>query len=502
MWQTLRSNGYWEGELHNRRKDGSTYLQHTRISAIRDSKGQVSRYIALASDVTLLRESQQQIEHMAYHDKLTGLPNRALLADRLRLSLAQAERHDEMLGVCYLDLDGFKPVNDEWGHDVGDALLRQVGQRLLENLRSGDTVARIGGDEFVVLLCSIHSEDELSSAVQRLLDAVAEPFPLGVQSVFLTMSIGVAVYPHDLVKEPDSLIRHADQAMYIAKRAGRNRMHLFDHAGERRLREHMQHIESIALGLAQDEFLLYYQPKVNMRSGEIIGAEALIRWQHPTQGLIGPNTFLPAIQDSEHAVNVGEWVLRAALRQLQAWGSAGLTLPVSVNIFGHHLQQPDFVSRLAAILAEFPDVRPALLELEILETTVLEDVEEISRRIVDCGALGVSFALDDFGTGYSSLSYFRRLPAQLLKIDQSFVFDMLTNPDDMALVQAIISLAQTFHRQVLAEGVESEAHGCALIELGCDLGQGYGIAKPMPAAEFPVWARNWSAPASWAKAAA
>ncbi|HTJ97597.1 MAG TPA: EAL domain-containing protein, partial [Rhodocyclaceae bacterium] len=499
MWQTLLHDGYWEGEFHNKRKDHTVYLQHTRISAIRDSKGEVSRYIALASDVTLLRESQKQIEHMAYHDKLTGLPNRALLADRLRLSLAQAQRNHEILGVCYLDLDGFKPINDEWGHDVGDNLLCQVGQRLLAHVRAGDTVARIGGDEFVVLISGIHTEDELNATVQRLLDTVALPFQINKQTAYLTMSIGVAAYPNDQAQEPDSLIRHADQAMYIAKHSGKNRMHLFDAAAEKRLREHHDLLSGVASALEADEFELYYQPKVNMRSGEVIGAEALIRWNHPAQGLLSPGVFLSAVQDTEYAVTMGEWVIRKALQQISTWQSTGFSPAISVNIFGYHLQRSNFVGRLSILLAEFPNVSPSLLELEILETTVMEDIEEISECIEKCNALGVRFALDDFGTGYSSLSYFRRLPTQLLKIDQSFVFDMLTNPDDMALVQAIISLARTFRRNVLAEGVESIEHGDALLELGCDLGQGYGIARPMPASEFPAWARAWLAPPSWAR---
>ncbi|HTH94384.1 MAG TPA: EAL domain-containing protein [Rhodocyclaceae bacterium] len=467
------------------------------------AKGNVAlreRNTELANTLVLLRESQEQVEHMAYHDRLTGLPNRALLAERLRLALAQADRDGTMLGVCYLDLDGFKPINDDWGHDAGDALLFQVGQRLQEGVRGGNTVARIGGDEFVVLIGNVTNEGELIKTLQRLLDAIARPFRLNDwATASLTMSVGVAIWPQESMNEPDMLIRHADHAMYVAKRTGRNRIHVFDPAAERRLRERIDLQAGIQAGLERNEFVLYYQPKVNMRTGAIIGAEALIRWEHPIRGLLMPAAFLSAVEDNEQAIVIGEWVLRAALRQMQAWKQAGLELTVSVNIFGRHLQCADFAERLGMILGEFPDVDPARLELELLETTVMEDIDEMSIRLNECGALGVGFALDDFGTGYSSLAYLRRLPTRTLKVDQSFVIDMLTNPDDKALVQAIIAMAHTFKREVIAEGVESIAHGDALLALGCDLAQGFGIAKPMPAAHFTGWANEWTPPESWAQ---
>lgn len=463
----------------------------------------LERNAELAETLLLLKDSQEQIEHMAYHDRLTGLPNRALLADRLQLALAHAERDDSILGVCYLDLDGFKPINDEWGHDVGDALLYQVGQRLLEHVRGGDTVARIGGDEFVVLVGNAHTENDLSEAVQRLLEAVARPFQLNDgASASLTMSVGVAIWSRTQSDDPDTLIRHADHAMYVAKRSGKNRIHVFDPAAERRLREHLDLQAGVRAGLMRGEFVLHFQPKVNMRDGRIVGAEALLRWQHPVRGLLGPAAFLPVVEDTEQVVIVGEWVLRKALHQMRIWQQSGLRMAVSVNISGSHLQRADFVEQLKLILGEFPDVDPHLLELEILETTVMDDIDAMSRRITDCSAFGVSFALDDFGTGYSSLAYLRRLPAHLLKIDQSFVIDMLSNPDDMALVQAIIGMAHTFKRSVIAEGVESVEHGEALLELGCNLAQGYGIARPMPAEQMQAWVGQWTVPASWQAAAA
>ena len=501
LWRALTGLGKWEGELWNRRKDGQLYIQHTRISAVRGDDGGITRFVAVASDVTQLRESQSRIERMAYYDALTNLPNRSLLADRLKQAIAQADRRNDLLAVCYLDLDGFKPINDLWGHEAGDQLLMEVAKRLQACVRMGDTVARLGGDEFVVLLGDAKDVHEIEQAVRRILGAVAEPFSIGKANTALTASIGVTVYPDD-GQDPDTLIRHADQAMYISKQSGKNRHNLFDPESDRRLKAHHEIVSRIRDGLSDGELLLYYQPKVDMRLGKVVGVEALIRWQHPDQGLLPPAKFLPVIENSEFSIVLGEWVMREALRQMAAWATIGLELPISVNISGHHLQQKNFVARLAALLAEFPAVQPQWLELEILETTAMEDVEETSRVISACSELGVSFALDDFGTGYSSLTYFRRLPTKLLKIDQSFVRDMLDDPEDLAIVEGVISLAKAFQRKIIAEGVETEGHGGPLLDIGCDLAQGYAIARPMPAAEIPAWIEKWRAPVAWDKARA
>ena len=499
MWQHLAVAGRWEGEIWNRRKDGQLYIQHTRIGAVRDNEEHITRYVAVASDVTQLRESQSRIERMAYYDALTNLPNRALLADRLKQAIAQADRRNDLLAVCYLDLDGFKPINDLWGHDAGDQLLMEVARRLQSCVRMGDTVARLGGDEFVVLLGDASDVHEIEQAVRRILAAVAEPFSIGTASAALTASIGVTVYPDD-GQDPDTLIRHADQAMYISKQSGKNRHNLFDPESDRRLKAHHEIVTRIRDGLSDGELLLFYQPKVDMRLGKVVGVEALIRWQHPEQGLLPPAKFLPVIENSDFSIVLGEWVMHEAMRQMAVWAGLGLELPVSVNISGHHLQQKNFVARLADLLALFPEVQPQWLELEILETTAMDDVEETSRVISACSELGVSFALDDFGTGYSSLTYFRRLPTKLLKIDQSFVRDMLDDPEDLAIVEGVISLAKAFQRKIIAEGVETEGHGAPLLDIGCDLAQGYAIARPMRAEEIPLWVEKWRAPIAWDKA--
>ena len=359
-------------------------------------------------------------------------------------------------------------------------------------LREGDTLARLGGDEFVAVLIDLEDTNACTPMLTRLLAAAAQPVQLGDISLQVSASLGVAVFPQEQDIDPDQLLRQADQAMYHAKLAGKNRYQIFDSAQDRNLRGHHESLERIRLALMQGEFVLYYQPKVNMRSGKVIGAEALIRWLHPEKGLLAPAQFLPVIEDHPLAVDVGEWVMDAALTQMQQWRDMGLKLPVSVNIGARQLQQGNFVQRLQAILARHPDIPPACLELEVLETSALADVGLVSQVIEDCAQIGVRFALDDFGTGYSSLTYLKRLRVALLKIDQSFVRDMLVDPDDLAILEGVIGLAAAFKRKVIAEGVETVEHGTALLHLGCELAQGYGIARPMPPEEIPAWAATWT----------
>jgi predicted signal transduction protein with EAL and GGDEF domain len=366
-----------------------------------------------------------------------------------------------------------------------------------KTLREGDTLARIGGDEFVAVLVDMVDATESLPILRRLLDAAAEPMQFGDATLQVSASLGVTVYPQGEELDADQLQRQADQAMYQAKVAGRNRYHFFDAEHDRNVRGHHESLERIRQAIAANEFVLYYQPKVNMRTGQVIGAEALIRWQHPDQGLLAPGLFLPAIENHPLAVDVGEWVMHQALTQMQAWHALGLDLPVSVNVAARQLQQPDFVTRLQAILTAYPSIQPGCLELEVLETSALEDVDGVSKVIEACRAMGVMFALDDFGTGYSSLTYLKRLPVALLKIDQSFVSDMLDDPDNVAILQGVIGLAKAFHREVIAEGVETVAHGTVLLQMGCELAQGYGIARPMPAHEFPLWVKNWRVDPAW-----
>ena len=437
--------------------------------------------------IRMLEQHQQQLEQIAHYDTLTGLPNRVLLVDRLRQAMAQTSHRGERMVVAYLDLDGFKAINETHGHAAGDRLLVGVAKRMARVLRAGDTLARLGGDEFAIMFTDVPPFEASLPLLQDVLQAAAEPHQEQGLQLRVSASLGASLYPQAEPVDADQLLRQADQAMYQAKLTGKNRYHLFDDAYDRQLREHHEGRERIRHALAQQEFVLYYQPKVDMRHGTAIGAEALIRWQHPERGVLPPGLFLPLIANDPLIVALGDWVIEAALAQVSAWRAAGLVLPVSVNVDALQLAQADFVAKLRAALARYPQAHPSDLELEVLETSALEDIVAVTETLRAVQALGLSLALDDFGTGYSSLSYLKRLPVETIKIDQSFVRDMLDDPDDLAILEGIVSLAVAFHRQVLAEGVETAAHSARLLQLGCILGQGYAIARPMPAEDIPSW---------------
>jgi diguanylate cyclase (GGDEF)-like protein/PAS domain S-box-containing protein len=495
--RVIAEHGYWSGEVWNRRKSGEDFAEMLTISAVRDAAGAVQNYVALFTDITPMKEHQRQLEHIAHFDALTGLPNRVLLADRMHQALTQSQRRKLSVGVVYLDLDGFKSVNDQHGHGVGDELLVALAHRMKAALRDGDTLARIGGDEFVAVLVDLEQVADAEPVLQRLLDAAADTVLLGGETLQVSASIGVTIYPMD-GSEADMLLRHADQAMYVAKQAGKNRFHLFDVAHDTAVKTRHESLEHLRGALQRGELVLHYQPKVNMQTGAVVGAEALIRWQHPTHGLLGPNAFLPATENNPVSVEIGEWVIATALAQMVQWQQQGLALSVSVNIAAYQLQQSNFAQRMTQLLAQQPSVKPGLIELEVLETSALDDMGQAVQAVRACQELGVRFALDDFGTGYSSLTHLRHLPAEVIKIDQSFVRDMLEDPDDMAIVQSVIGLARAFRRDVIAEGVETAAHGHRLLAMGCDLAQGYGIARPMPAADIPAWAARWGPESPWA----
>ena len=496
MWRDLTTQGFWTGEIWNQRKSGEVYAEILTISAVRDDAGHIKNYVAVFADITALKEHAQQLEHIAHNDALTGLPNRVLLADRLQQAMAQSHRRSQSLAVAYLDLDGFKAVNDSHGHHIGDKLLVILAQRIKTALREGDTLARIGGDEFVAVMVDLETAKDCEPVLARVLQAASAPVVVDGVLLQVSVSIGVTLYPQD-ESGPDQLMRHADQAMYQAKQAGKNRYHLFDVGQDVAVKTQRESIEHIRVALDRNEFVLFFQPKVNMATGDVIGVEALIRWQHPERGLLPPAAFLPSIEGHPISVAVGEWVIDAALRQMNQWHLAGLEMSVSVNIGACQLQRPDFVQRLRALLDAHPEVPPHRLELEILETSALEDMAQVSEVMRACQGLGVCFALDDFGTGYSSLTYLKRLSADLLKIDQSFVRDMLSDPDDLAIVRGVVGLAQAFRREVIAEGVETEAHGTQLLLLGCKLAQGYGISRPMPADKLQTWVTDWQTKAVW-----
>ena len=483
-------------ETRHRRRDGSAFDVEIGYFPLRMDGKQV--LFCSSRDITERKRYQQQLEHIAHHDILTNLPNRALLEDRLRQGIALSQRRGTSLAVVYLDLDFFKEINDAHTHNVGDQLLVTVSQRLKAVLREGDTLARIGGDEFVVILTDLEKSEDCHPLLDRMLLAAASPVVIDEKILKVSASIGATVYPRDEV-DADMLLRHADQAMYQAKQEGKNRYHMFDTDHNSVVKARHDSIERIKLALKQQEFVLYYQPKVNMRTGEVIGVEALIRWQHPTLGLLPPSTFLPVVEGHHLNVDIGEWVIDTALWQITEWSRAGLHMPVSVNVSARQLLQDDFVQNLRILLASHPRVGSPFLELEILETSALADLGMITELMRSCQRIGVRFALDDFGTGYSALTYLKRLPAEILKIDQTFVRDMLEDQDDLAIVKGIIGLAQAFRREVIAEGVETAAVGEMLLSLGCDLAQGYGIARPMPGQAIPGWVKTWRPYAAWSQ---
>ena len=495
MWAALREHGSWRGELLERRRNGELCTLRTTISAVFGPAQDLRYHVLVISDITQQQQQRDQLERQAHFDELTRLPNRARLAELLDDAMRAADRDGYLLVVCYLDLDRFKPVNDRHGHAAGDRLLAELAGRLRSALRSRehwtDSAARLGGDEFVLLLRA-GTLEEARLAVERVLRVVSQPYVVdpAVDAVQITSSMGATVYPIDR-SDADTLLRHADHAMYGAKQAGRNGYLFFDPEHRRRTEERALAIGRIQEALDQQELVLYYQPKVDMRSGHVHGFEALLRWEHPAQGLVAPLQFLPLIENTGLSSRVGDWVIAQALDHLSSWRRDGLDFSVSVNVSARHLQEPDFALRLSELLARHAEPLASHLEIEVLETAAHADIDTTSALLARCRAMGVRFALDDFGTGYSTLTYLKRLPVDVLKIDRSFVHHMLEDAQDRAIVEGVIGLAGTFGCLVVAEGVESPAQARMLLELGCTLGQGTGIASPMPSSQVASWVREY-----------
>jgi diguanylate cyclase (GGDEF)-like protein/PAS domain S-box-containing protein len=487
MWQSITTNGEWQGELWNQRKSGEVFPELLSIVAVKNDQGQLQHYVGAFSDISVIKQHEADLDRIAHYDMLTSVPNRRLLDDRLEQAIAYTRRHGKSLAVCYLDLDGFKPINDQFGHEGGDRMLIEIARRLESMSRGEDTVARLGGDEFVLLWNDIDTEADCVRALERILDKVAEPMMLDGEPVAVSASIGVTLYPDDNV-DADSLLRHADHAMYTAKQLGKNRFQIFDALLERQISAQAELLSMITRGLDREQFELYYQPKLDYTAGEVIGVEALLRWNDPILGLVGPKEFLSLIENDSLAFRMGRWVLEQAVQQAKIWNDMGITLPISVNIFPRHLKYRTFIDDLRyAIERYWPQIPKQRLFMEIVESSDLEELEPIEEVIKACLKMGIGFSLDDFGTGYSSLVYLRRLSIEELKIDQSFVRDMLEDPDDEAIVHSVISLGQTFGLRVVAEGVETVQQARYLQDLGCSIVQGYGLGRPMPARVLQKW---------------
>ena len=482
------------GEMELMRKDGSRVAVYSSHTVLRQPDGEPELF-CIDIDLSERKLHEEALDRMAHYDPLTGLPNRRLMGVLLEQMMVRVRRPQSSFALCYLDLDDFKPINDSMGHEVGDQVLVAIGQRLRRLVRGSDLVARLGGDEFVLALDGVGEGPELEKRLRFILDGVSRPIELDGKRLQVRGSIGVTLYPQDDA-DPDTLLRHADQAMYRAKAMGRNQFSLFDTEIEAKVSEQRERLREIEAALALGQFRLHCQPKIKLATGQIEGFEGLVRWHHPESGVLVPARFLPALDRTELESRFGDYVLKQALQQLQEWTRAGLNLSLSVNVSGPNLLQDGFVERLQDLLGRYPDVPPARLELEIVESAAVTDLNRAVAVLRVARKLGLQISLDDFGTGYSSLSHLRSLPVDEVKVDQSFVRDMLTDLNDYNIVRSVIGLADAFGLRVVAEGVETPEHADALRKLGCRIVQGYAFARPMPAEEVMGWLADQSSTSS------
>ncbi|WP_415895489.1 EAL domain-containing protein [Neptuniibacter sp. PT34_22] len=494
LWKDITEKGYWSGELWNKRKNGEIYAQMLTISAVDDEAD--GHFVALLSDITTIKEQQKKLELIANFDPLTGLPNRRYIIELLHEKMIDAVDQKSPLAVFYLDLDGFKVINDTHGHEYGDKLLVTLANRMSEAMEQHDIVGRVGGDEFIGAFFE-QAENSFADKFVHLLEDLSKPVFIDDYSLQVSASIGITFYPQERDTDADKLVREADQAMYQAKLSGKNRYHFFDAEKDQYLRGQHQAVEEIRRALEEDEFVLYYQPKVNMATGEVVGAEGLIRWHHPDDGIIMPGAFIPTISTHPLSVDIDDWVILTALQQIEEWAKVGLDIPVSINISPLQLQDAEFSKRLQKLLSEVSPSVVSKLSLEVVESHALESMSTALKALEECKTMGISFSLDDFGTGYSSMSYLKRLPVEEVKVDRCFVSGMLNNSEDLAILSATIGLAKAFDKRILVEGVESEEQGTCLLDLGYREAQGYFISKPVPADEFRRWLDGWKAPINW-----
>ncbi|HOB45865.1 MAG TPA: EAL domain-containing protein [Zoogloea sp.] len=480
MWQEIGTLGFWQGEIHDRRKNGTMYPAALSISAVHDKGGRITHYVAVFSDITERKASEARIAFLAQHDPLTGLPNRTLLHDRLEQALAHAARHGKRIALMFLDLDRFKTINDSLGHMMGDRLLQGVAQRLTHCIRETDTVSRQGGDEFLIVLTDIETPDDAARVAEKILARLGPTFEIDNQQLGTSFSIGIALYPED-GDNVETLMKNADTAMYHAKESGRNTYRFFDEVMNINALERLHLENGLRRALEQNEFTLHYQPQVDLASGRIIGVEALLRWFSGVMGGVSPARFIPLAEECGLIVPIGEWVMQTACRQARAWQDQGFPpMPVAVNLSAMQFRRTDIVATVAQALTD-SGLDGTWLELELTESLLMQsgpDVEAILGRLK---ALGVRLSIDDFGTGYSSLAYLKRFPVDRLKIDQSFVRDIAEDPDDAAIVRAVIQLGHSLRLEVIAEGTETPEQMDFLRNEGCSAAQGYLFSPPLPA---------------------
>lgn len=483
MWATISAGGDWHGELRNKKKNGEYYWALISISPITDDYGRVSHYVSVSEDVTEQKETRIRMEQLAYVDSLTGLANRILLRDRLEQGLKVVQRNGSRMALLYLDLDQFKRINDSLGHDVGDAVLMQVADRLRHCVRHQDTVARMGGDEFVILLSDMDVMTSASSVARKILESMRDPHKLLCHEIIITPSIGITIAPDDSLNA-DILLKNADLAMYRAKSQGRNNYQFFTEEMNTRVLDHLLMEHDLRQAISNNELILMFQPQIDLSSDVLVGVEALVRWLHPVKGLLSPDDFIPVAEETGLIVQLGEWVLINACRQWRSLQQPGMPpMILAVNLSARQFRDPDLIDMIQRALA-ITDFQPIYLELEITETILMEYLDHAVNVLKQIKALGISISIDDFGTGYSSLSYLRRMPLDSLKIDKSFIMDIPNSHDDMAIAAAVIAMAHKLKLKVVAEGVENEAQWAFLKKNHCDIAQGYLMGKPMNAADF------------------
>ncbi len=485
LWATLEESGQWQGEILNRRKNGEVFPAGQTIKGVHNERGELTHYVAILSDITGIKQSQQKLDFLAHHDALTGLPNRLLFNARLSHALAHARRVGGQAAVLFLDLDGFKNVNDSLGHGVGDQLLCRVAERLKRELRDEDTIARLGGDEFAVLVDDVRHTEDAGRVAEKLRSAFEQNFHVDGHELFLSASIGISLYPED-GRDVVALVSNADAAMYRAKEHGRDNYQYYTRELTQDASERLALGSELRLAIERNQLELYYQPKMDMRSGRLVGLEALLRWQHPEYGAVSPARFIPLAEDTGLILPIGDWVLNTAAAQAHAWQQAGYDFGrIAVNISGQQLQRGNMVQSLETALSA-TGCEAGLLELEVTEGFIMGKAEWAVATLERLRSMGVTLAIDDFGTGYSSLSYLKKLPINVLKVDQSFVRDIPENRDDEAIARAVIALGHSLGLSVVAEGVETEAQRAFLLGEGCDIAQGYLYSRPIPADVFAV----------------
>ncbi|MGA7802038.1 MAG: EAL domain-containing protein [Gammaproteobacteria bacterium] len=483
IWKSLECSGHWQGEIWDRRKDGEIFPAWQAISAVRDEHGEVVTYVSILSDISVVKQSQEQLDFLAHHDTLTALPNRVLFNDRLRHAMDVSRRDGTMLGLVFIDLDRFKTINDSLGHPLGDKLLVQAAKRIQQHVRTVDTVARLGGDEFVILIEHLGSAQDVARLCQKIIDAFQQPLLVDGHELHLTMSMGISLFPRD-GDDAATLIKHADAAMYRAKDEGRNVFQFFTQELSITAFERLTLETALRHALEFEQLELYYQPQYALADGRLVGAEALLRWNHPDLGVVAPDKFIPVAEENGLILPIGEWVLRQACADARRWRDAGyVSQRVAVNISAVQIQRGDIVAAVQKALHD-SGLPAVALELEITESVIMQRPEQAKRVLHRLRELGITIAIDDFGTGYSSLSQLKRLPVDRLKIDRNFVRDVVTDGDDEAIVHAVIALGRAMHLEIMAEGVEESAQQHFLCEAGCHGAQGYLFGRPEPAPMF------------------